>query len=125
MVPARRHHRLDFGGEWRSRWRYVAGIGVCLVFGCYAFVRETRVALLGLVDLGFHELGYLLTYPFPKLVTAAIGSITQVLVPVELALYFLMVPCDLLGGGVCLAWAATSAQDASVYIADARSSGSS
>ncbi len=89
------------------------------MFGFYAFVRGTRVPLLGLVDLGFHELGHLLTYPLPDVITAAMGSITQVLVPVGLALYFLIVRRDLLGGGVCLAWAATSAQDASVYIADA------
>lgn len=75
--------------------------------------------LLGLVDLGFHELGHLLTYPFPDVVTAMMGSVTQVAVPLGVALYFLLVRRDRLGGGLCLAWAATSAQNASVYIADA------
>jgi len=102
-----------------SRWRHSAGIGACLLLGWFAFVRETRVPLLGPVDLGFHELGHLVTYPLPDVVTAAMGSITQVLVPVGLALYFLLLRADLVGAGVCFAWAATSAQDASVYIADA------
>ncbi len=75
--------------------------------------------LLGLVDLGFHEFGHMVTYWLPDVITASMGSITQVMVPIGLALYFLWFRKDLLGGGVCLAWAATSAQDASVYIADA------
>jgi len=104
-----------------STWRHAAAIGACLVLGWFAFVRETRVPLLGLVDLGFHELGHLVTYPLPDVVTAAMGSVTQVLVPVGLALYFLLLRGDRVGAGVCFAWAATSAQDASVYIADAPS----
>ena len=104
---------------WANTWRYVAGAGVCFLLGFFAFVRDTRVPLLGLVDLGFHELGHLVTYVLPDVVTAAMGSVTQVLVPAGLAAYFLFVRRDLLGGGLCLAWAATSAQDASVYIADA------
>jgi hypothetical protein len=101
------------------RAKYVGGVFVCLLFGWIAFVRGARVPLLSLVDLGFHELGHFLTYPFPDVVTAMMGSVTQVAVPLGVALYFLLLRRDLLGGGVCLAWAATSAQDASVYIADA------
>jgi hypothetical protein len=97
----------------------VAGIATCLVLGFFAFVRGARVPLLGLVDLGFHELGHLLTYPLPDVVTAAMGSVTQALVPLGLATYFLLIRRDLVGGSVCLGWAATSAQDVSVYIADA------
>lgn len=100
-------------------WRYVAGIAACLTLGFFAFVRGTRVPLLGLVDLGFHELGHLLSYALPEVVTAAMGSITQMAVPVALALYFLLARRDLLGGGMCFTWAASSAQDVSVYVADA------
>lgn len=84
-------------------------------------MRGSRVPLLGLVDLGFHELGHLVCYPLPvgDLVTAAAGSFTQVAVPVGLAVYFLWRRHDRAGGSVCLAWAATSAMDASRYIADA------
>lgn len=89
------------------------------MLGVFSFVRGARVPLLGLVDLGFHELGHLLTYPLPDVVTAAMGSVTQALVPLGLATYFLLIRRDLVGGSVCLGWAATSAQDVSVYIADA------
>jgi hypothetical protein len=96
-----------------------AGMAGCVVLGWFAFVRGARVPLLGLVDLGFHELGHLLTYPFPDVMTAMMGSVTQVAVPLGVALYFLFLRKDRLAGGLCLAWAATSPQDASVYIADA------
>lgn len=75
--------------------------------------------LLGLVDLGFHELGHLLTYPFPDVVTAMMGSVAQVAVPLGVALYFLFLRRERLSAALCLAWAATSAQNVSVYIADA------
>jgi hypothetical protein len=101
------------------RAKCLGGVAVCLLFGWIAFGRGTRVPLLSLVDLGFHELGHLLTYPFPDVITAMMGSVTQVAVPVGLAAYFLVLRRDQLAAGLCLVWAATSAQDASVYIADA------
>jgi len=105
----------------RTVGKYTAGSLVCLLFGYFAFVRGTRVPLLGLVDLGFHEFGHLVSYllPVPDVVEALMGSVTQILVPLGLAVYFLGFRHDLLGGGVCLAWAGTSAQDVSVYVADA------
>jgi hypothetical protein len=75
--------------------------------------------VLALVNLGFHELGHLLTYPFPDLVTALMGSVAQVLVPFSLAGYFYWRSRDLLGAALCMAWSAASAQEVSVYIADA------
>ena len=109
----------------RTVLKYAAGVGLCLLFGWFAFVREAsdplgnRVPLLGGVDLGFHELGHMLTYAFPDLMTSMMGSITQVAVPLGLAIYFAWRRKDLLGTGICLAWAGTSAQDVSEYIADA------
>ena len=100
-------------------WSGAAAAVVCCVLGWFAFVRGTRVPVLSLADLGFHELGHLLTYVFPDVVTAMMGSITQVAVPWALAAYFFVARRDVFGGVVCLAWAGTSAQNASVYIADA------
>ena len=89
------------------------------MLGWFSIVRAVRVPLLGLVDLGFHELGHLLTYPLPDVVTAAMGSVTQVAVPLGLAAYFAFVRPDALGTALCLAWAGTSARDVAVYVADA------
>jgi hypothetical protein len=101
------------------RWRAAAGIGGCVTLAWFSIVRDVRVPLLGLVDLGFHELGHLLTYPLPDVWTALMGSIVQVAVPLGLAGYFFAVRRDPVGGAVCLAWAGTSARDVAVYVADA------
>jgi hypothetical protein len=105
------------GWSWQRGGAVVAG---CVALGILG-MRGERVPLLGLVDLGFHELGHLICYLLPvgELVTAAAGSFVQVAVPLGLAVYFLALRRDRVGGAACLAWAATSALDASRYIADA------
>lgn len=105
-------------------WRALAGAVGCLALAhfSYGFLGGDagRVPLLGHVDLGFHELGHLITYPLPwEVVTAAMGSVMQVAVPLGLAAYFLVLRRDLVAAALCLAWAGTSARDAGVYIADA------
>lgn len=105
-------------GRPRVAWRYAAAVAVLAIFGWYAFVRGVRVPLLGAADFGFHELGHLLFIWAPDPVQALAGSGTQVAVPLGLAAYFLK-RRDRFSGALMLGWAATSAQDASVYIADA------
>jgi hypothetical protein len=99
----------------------VAALAWCALCGWFAFVRGTRVPLLWCVDLGFHELGHMIMYAIPinQVLTAAMGSISQCAVPTGIALYFWFGRRDAVAGSVCMAWAATSFQDASVYIADA------
>lgn len=104
---------------WSNLWRYVLAGAGCLLLAWFPYVGGRRVPLLGLVDLGFHELGHLLTYVLPDLATAMMGSITQVLVPIGLAIYFFASRRDRAAGAICLAWAAASAYDVAVYIADA------
>ena len=103
----------------KGSWKYGAGVLACLALAWFPFVRDTRVPLLGGVDLGFHELGHMLTYWLPDTATAMMGSITQVAVPLGLAAYFGLWRKEYLGAGLCLAWAGTSAHDVSIYIADA------
>ena len=91
----------------------------CAVIGYFPFVQHRRVPLLGGVDLGFHELGHMLTYLFPDVITALMGSAFQVAIPLGLAAYFGLRRRDLLAAGLCMAWAGASAVDVSVYIADA------
>jgi len=104
---------------WDNLWKWLVGLAACAALGWFAFVRGTNVPLLWMVDLGFHELGHLLTRWLPEVVMAMMGSINQVAVPIGIAVYFLWVRRDLLAGALCLAWASTSAQNASVYVADA------
>jgi hypothetical protein len=100
--------------------RAVLLVGALVALGLLG-MRGRRVPLLGLADLGFHELGHLVCYVLPvgDLVTAAAGSFAQVAVPVGLAAYFHLVRRDRVGTAVCMAWAATAALDVSRYIADA------
>ena len=100
---------------------WVAVLVWCAVCGYFAFVRSQRVPLVSLADLGFHELGHLVMYVFPinQILTAAMGSVMQIAVPLGLATYFGWYRRDSIALVACLAWAATNFQDASVYIADA------
>ncbi len=104
---------------WNLTWSYVAAGGVFLVFGWFAFVRGQRVPILWFIDLGFHEAGHFLTSWAPQLVTLMMGSIFQVAVPLILAAYVVFKRWSYAAAAICLAWAATSAQNVSVYIADA------
>lgn len=94
-------------------------IAVSLAIFAYTMVADIRVPVLAYVDFGIHELGHLLTYVFPDLVTAMAGSFTQVAFPLGLAAYFFLVQSDLAAAALLVGWAGTSAYDAARYIADA------
>ncbi len=99
----------------------LAVAGALAALGWFGFVRGVRVPLLGLFDLGIHELGHLISYPLPvpRVVEAAAGSGAQILVPSGLVVYFLGVRGDHLAAAFCAGWAATSMVDVSIYVADA------
>ena len=99
-------------------WRDVGAAVACALLGLIAFAGDRRVPLLGWIDLAIHEAGHVATYVFPDLVTAMMGSIAQVAVPLAIAAYFGW-RRELASAMLCLAWAGTSARDASLYIADA------
>lgn len=103
----------------RPHWQHLLAGCVSIAMLLVAFVGGRRVPLLGYADLGFHELGHLLTVPFGTTISFLMGSGTQVLVPLGLAGYFWFKRRDMLAAGLMLVWTATSMQDASVYIADA------
>lgn len=99
----------------------VAALVWCGLLTWWAYAHGSRVPLLAHVDLGFHELGHLVFYIVPAgdLITAAAGSVFQIAVPAGLAAYFLVARNERVAASVCLVWAATSARDVAVYIADA------
>ncbi len=90
-----------------------------LLLGWYAFVRGTRVPVLGWIDLAVHEFGHVAFAWLPRAGMLTMGSGTQVLVPLVVAAGLWWRSRDRLGAALALGWASTSAQDASVYIADA------
>jgi hypothetical protein len=99
--------------------RWLAAGAACLALGWFAFVKGHNVPLLSFVDLGFHELGHLVASVLPTTVMFLAGTATQIAVPLGLAVYFWWIRSDRLAAALMLAWAGTSAQNASVYIADA------
>jgi hypothetical protein len=117
-LDSRRRRRWIDVESWKTLWRYVVGVVACAAIGYFPYVQQRRVPLLGGVDLGFHELGHMLTYAFSDVITAIMGSVFQVAVPLGLAAYFGLKRRDLLATGLCLAWAGAGAADVSVYIAD-------
>lgn len=97
-----------------SRWRDLFALGVCMVLGGVAFSITPRVPGLVLVDLGFAQLGHLVAAAVSAplggndVLVAVAGLLTQVAVPVALALRFLSSRWERPAGAMCLAWAATS-----------------
>lgn len=79
---------------------------------------DGSVPILALVDLGFHELGHLVTYWLPDMVTAAMGSVAQVAVPAGLAMYF-YVRDEMASACFLVAWSGSSLRNVAVYMADA------
>ena len=106
---------MDRPNLWKSL--LAAGAGSVMLY--VAFRLGERVILLGMFDLGIHELGHLLFAPFGEVVSFVMGSGLQVLVPFGLAGYFWLWRRDRLAAGWLMTWGATSMQDVSVYIADA------
>ncbi|HEY5467953.1 MAG TPA: hypothetical protein VIK85_02490 [Coriobacteriia bacterium] len=105
------------------KWRNAASVGVallCIGAGVWVYFGGERAFLISYVDLGFHELGHLLLAWAPGIVAPLAGSVFQVLVPIGLALYF-GTRRESYASALMLAWAATSAANVSVYVADAPS----
>jgi hypothetical protein len=96
----------------------LTGAAFCLAIG-YFPITGREVPLLDLFDLGIHELGHMLAMPLGRFVHTLAGSFAQIAVPLGLAAYFYVVRRDLVGAGVCTAWAGTSAYDVAIYVADA------
>ncbi|MEO1060180.1 MAG: hypothetical protein AAFZ07_02090 [Actinomycetota bacterium] len=96
-----------------------AAVGV--VVGVWSLATGSDVPLLVFADLGFHELGHLIGYITrpPEWIIAIAGTGLQIAVPLGAAAVLFWWRRDPFGGSICLAWAATSMRNSSVYIADA------
>jgi hypothetical protein len=110
---------MGSGFSSRSPVRWIAALAAIGAMWWVAFEQHDRIPILTYVNLGIHEAGHMLTYSSSELITALMGSIAQVAVPFLLALYFMIRRGDWVAAGACLAWAATSAVEVSLYVADA------
>ena len=94
-----------------------------LAYLAYAGVRHLTdpdfASIFSGVTFGVHELGHLVFAFFGEWISAAGGSLAQVLLPVGAALLFLR-QRDRFGVAVCGAWLAMSLANLAVYIGDAR-----
>jgi hypothetical protein len=100
-------------------WHFLATIAFTGVCAWFVFRVGQRPPGLTYMDIAVHETGHLLFRPFGELTMLVMGSGTQVLFPLVLAVFFLAVRHDLLAGAVLLAWAGEAAGDAAIYVADA------
>ena len=100
-------------------WQYVAAIAFTAICAWFVFRVGTRPPGLTYMDIAIHEVGHLLFRPFGELTMLVMGSGTQVLFPLSLAVVVLVVRHDLAGGAVLLAWTGEALGDAAIYIADA------
>lgn len=112
-------HSLDsFRGSRSVPQRLRLGVAMVAILSVTLLSLDGSVPILALVDLGFHELGHLVTYWLPDMVTAAMGSIAQVAVPAGLAIYF-YVRDEFASASFLIAWTGSSLRNVAVYMADA------
>jgi hypothetical protein len=84
-----------------------------------AFERLERIPLLEWVNLGIHQGGHMVTYSASDVQNAMGGPIAQMAVPLLIAMWLFFSRGDWIAAGVCLAWAAASAAEVSLFVADA------
>ena len=107
------------GSAYGSPSRWLAGLVLVGAMWVVAFEHADRIPGLTYVNLGLHEFGHMLTYASSELTNALAGSIAQVAIPLLIAAYFFFRSGDWVAAGFCLAWAATSALEVAIYVADA------
>jgi hypothetical protein len=110
---------MGSGFSSRSPSRWLAALAAIGAMWWVAFEQHDRIPILTYLNLGIHEAGHMITYSSSGVVNAMAGSIAQVAVPLLFAGYFFFSRKDWVGAGVCLAWAATSAMEVALYVADA------
>ena len=81
---------------------------------------EIGSSFMHLINLVFHEAGHVLFMPFGRFMTILGGSLLQLLVPLAVAVTFLVKNRDPFGASVGVWWLGQSFKDLAPYINDAR-----
>jgi hypothetical protein len=106
------------GYSTQSPARWLVGLAAIGAMWWIAFEQSERIPGLTYVNLALHQAGHMVTYSAPELTTAMAGSIAQVAIPLLIVVYFFR-RSDWVGAGVALVWAATSAAEVGLFVADA------
>ena len=107
------------GSSFGSPARWLAGLVLIGAMWVLAFAQDDKIPGLTYVNVGLHQLGHMLTYANSDLTSGLAGPIAQVAIPAMLAFYFFVRRGDWVLAGVFLVWAAASALEVSLYVADA------
>ncbi len=100
-------------------WRLI-GLMAAAAYILYTLLRPQDWTFLNFADLVFHEAGHVLFTPFGEFLYLLGGSLTQVLLPALVALYFGLWRGDRYASACGWLWCAQNLGNVSVYVADAQ-----
>ncbi len=107
-----------------ERWIYRTGkyfvVVLMAFFFFYMVIRRSSWCFLDYVNLPFHEFGHILFGPFGDTLSFLGGTISQLMWPFILTVYFLLRK-ESLSASFCFFWFGENFLNISKYIADARS----
>ncbi|GBE38124.1 MAG TPA: hypothetical protein ENH40_02730 [Nitrospirae bacterium] len=104
---------------WASRAGKYSIIGIMAFFFFYMVIKRSSWCFLDYVNLPFHEFGHILFSPFGDTIQFPGGTISQLMWPLILMIYFL-VKKEYLATAFCLFWFGENFLNISKYMADAR-----
>lgn len=96
---------------------------LCLVMAWWAIRLGSGAStrcFLDLVNLPFHEAGHLFFTPFGRTMHFLGGTLTQLLIPFGLVVYFILRRRQPFAAAFCLFWVGENLINIAVYMADAR-----
>jgi predicted nucleic-acid-binding Zn-ribbon protein len=111
---------LDTADRWIYRTGKYIIIGIMSLFFFYMIIKRSSWCFLDYVNLPFHEFGHILFSPFGETIQFMGGTISQLMWPVILMVYFIR-RTEPLSASFCLFWFGENFLNISKYIADARS----
>lgn len=110
---------IDTTDRWTSRIGKFAIITLMSFFFFYMVIKRNAWCFLDYINLPFHEFGHILFGIFGETVQFLGGTISQLMWPVILIIYFLRRK-ELLSASFCMFWFGENFLNISKYIADAR-----
>ncbi len=105
---------------WRLTLAWWVGLAIVLYLAIQTYSGNGWVFPFSWVDLGFHELGHMLTMSWAtQPVVAFAGSFLEVLVPMGLSVYFGWRRREMFSAAIMLAWTGEATSGVATYIFDA------